>query len=129
MNERDLTSADLARKIREQAQATGGVTVNEVTIRRLMKAEALTDAKPETMAAVAAGLGMAVEELFPDSATAVVEIGGRRYALKALDGEPVSERDLDRVRGLSVEGAQSVHDAKARLRAGAHKPAKRKTRA
>lgn len=70
--------------------------VSYVTINRILNAEARTRPNPDTLQRVAELLGETLAQAFPepdDERAPVVVVNGRRIALKALDGPPLTQRE------------------------------------
>lgn len=93
--------------------------ISYVTVNRWLNAEARTQPYPHTLRKVATAFGEDYEVAFPETEGEEVTIGGRRLALKVtpLDGKPVTRAELEEMlRRLTVEKAEDVHEAKAKLK-------------
>lgn len=90
--------------------------VSDVTVRRILKAEAKTEPEPQTLRKIAVAFGESYEEMFPESEAEIIEVDGRKIALKSLDGRPLPKDFLDRIKHLSVDHAVDVHTAKQSLK-------------
>ena len=87
----------------------GEEPVSYITINRILKAEARTRPNPDTLQRVARLLGETLAQAFPEpdeERAPVVTIGGRRIALKALDGPPLTQREADQL----VQGSVHLDD-------------------
>jgi hypothetical protein len=72
--------------------------VSYTTIDRILKATARTQPTPEVLRRVAELLGETMAQAFPEpdeERAPVVTIAGRRIALKALDGPPLTQREAE----------------------------------
>jgi transcriptional regulator with XRE-family HTH domain len=94
--------------------------ISYVTINRMLNAEAKTEPQPRKLRQIAAAFGESFEEVFPEGEQEIVEIGGRRVAFKALDGKPLPRDILDKIKHLTIDAAEDIHEAKRKLRKPKH---------
>jgi hypothetical protein len=92
------------------------IKINDVTVRRILKAEAETEPDISTLRRIAAVVGEDYEEAFPEKPQLIVEIEGRRFAMKSLDGKPLPPAIEERLRQLSTERARDIHETKRALK-------------
>lgn len=114
MKRHNVDPPELARRTEQQ-----GSRVDPVTIRRILKAEARTEPKVHTLRKLAEALRETYSQAFPEpeERDVVVEVGGTKYALKRLDGNPISDEEAAALRDqVTVERAQQVHKAKPKAR-------------
>lgn len=93
--------------------------ISYVTINRWRNAEAQTQPYPHKLRKVAEAFGEAYEQAFPETEGEEVQIGERRFAFKLtpLDGRPVLRSEVEEMlHRLTVERAEDVHEAKAKLK-------------
>lgn len=90
--------------------------ISDVTVRRILKAEAKSEPEPATLRKIAVAFGETFEEAFPESESEVIEVDGRKIAFKAIDGRPLTAAMLEKIRHLTVSAAEDIHEAKKNLR-------------
>lgn len=86
------------------------------TINRWLNASAKTRPYQHKLEAVAAAYHEDVDLAFPGPNQELIELNGRRIALKSLDGKPLPADFLDQVKHLSVDRAADIHAAKQGLK-------------
>lgn len=80
----------------------GEEPISYVTINRILKGEARTRPNPNTLHRVAKILGETLAQAFPEpdeERAPVVMVNGRRVAIKALDGPPLTQREAEALLG------------------------------
>jgi hypothetical protein len=93
-----------------------GIKINDVTVRRILKAIAETEPDISTLRRIATVVGEDYEEAFPEKPQLIVEIAGRKFAMKSLDGKPMPPEIEERLRSLSTERAHKIHEKKKGLK-------------
>ncbi len=93
-----------------------GIKINDVTVRRILKAEAETEPDISTLRRIATAAGEDYEMAFPEGPQIIVEFEGRRFAMKSLDGKPPPPDLQERLSKLSTEHAHEIHETKKALR-------------
>ena len=111
-----LNSAELQRGMEKSGVADAP---NQVTIRRILKMEIKTEPDRPTLRKIAEHLGETLEQAFPDpsdEAALTIEVEGRRYAFKSIDGKPVTPEHAERIRKAmaenTIERAERIHALK-----------------
>ncbi len=95
-----------------------GIALDYVTINRLLGGQAKTEPRAETLRQIAKAVGEDYDEAFPDKPQVIVEIAGRRMALKALDSAPFTPAVLRKLAELGVTQAEEIHEIKKTLKKG-----------
>lgn len=95
--------------------------ISQVTIRRILKAEARTEPEKDTLRRLAEFMGETYAQAFPEPGQEeqIVEVDGEKVAIgmRAMGGGPLSPATAAKVRRLiSVAAAQEVQAAKAKGR-------------
>lgn len=124
MSLKETTGQRVARQIRallERYDATSQEVerrtgISYITINRWKNAEAKTQPHPHKLRKVAEAFGETMEEAFPETDQTFVEVDGRRIALKAVDGRPLPRDIIEKLRHLTIEKANDIHEAKTKLK-------------
>jgi len=93
-----------------------GIKINDVTVRRILKAEAEAEPDITTLRRIATAAGEDYEEAFPEGPQVIVEFEGRRFAMTSLDGRPLPPEIEQKLRQLSTEHAHELHATKKALK-------------
>lgn len=93
-----------------------GKPVDYVTINRILNAQAKTEPKVATLRKLAEAVSETYEDAFPEQPQVAINVGERRLALKSLDGKPIPAAVLAKLAELGVEVAETVSEAKKKLR-------------
>lgn len=93
-----------------------GIALDRVTVNRLLTGVAKTEPRPSTLRLIAQAVGESVDYAFPDKPQLIIEVAGRRFALKAMDGAPMTPAVLQRLAEMGVAEALAIHDMKKSIR-------------
>ncbi len=103
MQRHDVSNA--AQFARLVGQKKDSATVDQVTIRRILKGEVKTEPDPETLRRLCEALGEDYDVVFSDRHQVVVSIAQRQIGIKALDGRPLDDRLLSQLGSLMMPAA------------------------